>query len=42
MLLNFEELVEKAKIDLDLSKDKLIESSSNTGIDLIFYAEQRK
>lgn len=42
MLLNFEDLVEKAKVDLDLSKDKLIESSSNTGIDLIFYAEQRK
>ena len=41
MLINFNELVEKAKIDLDLNPDKLIEASANTGIDMVFYAEQR-
>lgn len=41
MLLNLEELVEKAKVDLNLTPDKLIEASANTGIDMVFYAEQR-
>lgn len=41
MLVNFEDLVEKAKKDLDLDPDKLIEASANTGVDMVFYAEQR-
>lgn len=41
MLINFEELVEKAKIDLDLKPENLVSASANTGIDMVFYAEQR-
>ena len=41
MLVNFEDLVEKAKKDLDLDQDRLLEASSNTGVDMVFYAEQR-
>ena len=41
-MITFEELVEKAKVDLDITSDNLIEVSAKTGIDLIFYAEQRK
>ena len=41
-MVEFEELVEKAKHDLDITQDNLIEVSARTGIDLIFYAEQRK
>lgn len=41
MLLLFEELVEKAKKDLDLSPDSLLTASANTGIDMVFYVEQR-
>lgn len=42
MLLNFNELVEKAKMDLDIKPENLINVSANTGIDMVFYAEQRK
>lgn len=42
MILNFDELVEKAKIDLDIKPENLIAVSANTGIDMVFYAEQRK
>lgn len=42
MILKFEDLVEKAKGDLDLNPDNLITASANTGIDMVFYAEQRK
>lgn len=41
MLLDFDTLVEKAKEDLEVNKDNLIEVSAKTGIDLVFYAEQR-
>lgn len=41
MRLNFDFLVEKAKEDLELNQDNLIEASSKTGIDMVFYAEQR-
>lgn len=41
MLLSFENLVEKAKNDLDLNPDNLVNASANTGIDMVFYAEQR-
>ena len=41
MLLSFEDLVEKAKVDLDLNPDRLIDASANTGMDMVFYAEQR-
>lgn len=41
MLLSFEDLVEKAKVDLDLNSDRLIDASANTGMDMVFYAEQR-
>lgn len=42
MLLSFEDLVEKAKNDLDITQDNLVEISANTGVDMVFYAEQRK
>ena len=42
MILDFETLVEKAKVDLDIKQENLVEVSAKTGIDMIFYAEQRK
>lgn len=42
MLITFEELVEKAKNDLDITSDNLVEVSARTGVDLLFYAEARK
>ena len=41
MLVSFEDLVEKAKVDLNLEPNNLINASANTGMDLVFYAEQR-
>lgn len=41
-MISFEDLVEKAKIDLDITSDNLVEVSARTGIDLVFYAEARK
>lgn len=41
MLLNFEDLVEKAKVDLEVNPDNLVSASANTGIHMVFYAEQR-
>lgn len=41
MLVNFEDLVEKAKEDLELNPDNLTTASANTGIDMVFYSEQR-
>ena len=41
MLLKFDDLVEKAKEDLEINKDNLIDVSARTGIDMVFYAEQR-
>ena len=41
-MISFEELVEKAKEDLDINQDNLIEVSAKTGIDMVFYAEARK
>lgn len=41
-MISFEDLVEKAKIDLDITSDNLVEISARTGIDLVFYAEARK
>lgn len=42
MKLSFNQLVEQAKKDLDITSDNLVEASANTGIHLLFYAEQRK
>lgn len=41
MLVNFNDLVEKAKKDLDLNPERLLDASANTGVDMVFYAEQR-
>lgn len=41
-MISFEDLVEKAKTDLDITSDNLVEVSARTGIDLVFYAEARK
>jgi len=41
MLLSFEDLVEKAKKDLEINPTNLVNVSANTGIDMVFYAEQR-
>lgn len=41
MILEFDDLVEKAKEDLEINHDNLIEVSARTGIDMVFYAEQR-
>lgn len=42
MTVDFKDLVEKAKTDLDIKPENLIEVSAKTGIDMVFYAEQRK